>query len=354
MSSAPAIVAPETRDLTELSLQLEQYLSTRIPEAQGLHVFDLDYPRGAGMSHETILFDAEWQQGSARHRRGMVLRVKPMRHTMYQDDLFDVQYRIMQLMHENGQVRVPEPYWLENDSTLLGSPFFIMEKKVGRVAVSYPPYSREGWLFDSAPADRHRLWDDAVRQLAAIARVPTADAPFLTLPGGPDHFGQEVDRWARFIDWIDPAGALVLLRGTFDRLLAKAPANKADGIVWGDARIGNMLVGPDYRVAAVIDWEQPSLGGALHDLGWWLYHDYGQTEAQGIPRLEGMGNRAETIALWSEASGISADDIDWYEAFACLKMECLSVRMAAIRENPPSNVGGYTPGSRTGPMIDRL
>ena len=104
------------------------------------------------------------------------------------------------------------------------------------------------------------------------------------------------------------------------------------------------MVGEDFTVAAVMDWEQPSLGGALHDLGWWLYSDHVQTAGRGIPALAGMGSRAETIALWSEVSGKSAADIDWYETFAVFKMECLGVRMASLREIrrwPPTRVRSW-------------
>jgi len=46
--------------------------------------------------------------------------------------------------------------------------------------------------------------------------------------------------------------------------------------------------------------------------------------------LEGMGTREETIALWSEASGICADDIEWYEDFMALKIACLGISMARL------------------------
>jgi aminoglycoside phosphotransferase (APT) family kinase protein len=114
-----------------------------------------------------------------------------------------------------------------------------------------------------------------------------------------------------------------------------------------------MMIGADFQVAAVMDWEQPSLGGALHDLGWWLQSDHNQTTGQGIAPLEGMGSREETIALWSQVSGKSAADIEWYEAFACLKMEILAVRMMALRDMPAS-VKNAEAGRRTAALLDRL
>ena len=330
--ASPAIVAPQVRDLGTLATVLVGWLGQRLPQARDVRLADLRYPLGAGMSHETILFDASWTEDGKALHRGMVVRIKPSRHFVYQDDMFDQQYRLMQLMHDSNLVRVARPMWIEPDPALLGAPFFVMEKVEGRVAVSYPPYAQTGWLVDAAPADRRRMWLDAVTQLAAIQKMPTADCAFLNLPGAFDEdFDQETDRWRRYLDWIDPVGKFALLRDGFDRLLARAPNNRPPGIVWGDARLGNMMIADDFSVAAVMDWEQPSLGGALHDLGWWLYSDYVQTEGRGIPILDGMGTRDETISLWSEVSGKSAADIDWYEMFVVFKMECLGVRMQGLR-----------------------
>ncbi|EHJ62396.1 phosphotransferase family protein [Novosphingobium pentaromativorans] len=346
------VVAPEVRDLGALSKQLANWLSDRMPGASDIAISNLSYPLGAGMSHETILFDAQWQRHGRTEHRGMVVRIKPTGLPVYQDDLFDKQYDIMQLMHRSGAVPVAEPLWFEADPALLGAPFFMMAKVHGRVAVSYPPYCKQGWVVDSSPEDRRTMWEDAVRHLALIQTVPVSQAKFLDLPGTFDeNFDQEVDRWRRYLDWIDPDRALALLRGEFDRLLQNHPANRPEGIVWGDARLGNMMIGEDYKVVAVMDWEQPSVGGALHDLGWWLYSDHLQTEGRGLAPLDGMGTREETIALWGQTCGIPTDDIEWYEAFACFKMECLRYRMVSLDGRMPAT-GREEPGHRTARMLD--
>ena len=350
----PMIVAPEVRDLEHLSVQLVEWLAAQMPEATNIRVVNLRYPLGAGMSHETILFDASWNEAAGERSRGLVVRIKPTRHLVYQDDMFEQQYQLMHEMHERSQVRVASTLWLESDPELLGAPFFVMEQVAGRVAVSYPPYSQEGWLVDAAPADRRRMWTDAVSQLAAIQNVAVSNASFLNLPGDfAEGFDQEVDRWRRYLDWVDPDGTLTLLRDGFERLLALRPRNRPEGIVWGDARLGNMMIGDDFSVVAVMDWEQPSLGGALHDLGWWLCSDRAQTEWRGLPALEGMGTREETIALWSEVCGKSAADISWYEAFAMFKMECLGVRMTTIREMPAQTTA-VEPGSQVAYFLTQL
>ena len=195
------------------------------------------------------------------------------------------------------------------------------------------------------------MWEDTVTQLALIQRVTVPD--FLAMPGHPTGFEQESDRWKRYTDWIDPRGELKLLRKGYDRLMAAAPANRPEGIVWGDARLGNMMVGSDYKVAAVMDWEQPSQGGALHDLGWWLLSERNYTVNQSIKPLDGMGTREETIALWETVSGKSAANIDWYMTFAVYKQECLGTNMARTRDMSSKAVA-WEPGARIAAALDAV
>ena len=172
------IVAPETRDLAELASLMEQWLGRQMPAAEAIRLTNLDYPRGAGMSHETILFDMHWNESGQARQRGCVVRIKPGHHTVFPDDLFDQQVRLMQALHADGQVRVAQPLWYEQDPSVLGKPFFVMEKKLGRVPVSMPPYARSGWVAEATPAQRRTMWEAGVRQLALIQRVPLAGTGF--------------------------------------------------------------------------------------------------------------------------------------------------------------------------------
>ncbi|MET0360831.1 MAG: phosphotransferase family protein [Sphingobium sp.] len=323
-------VSPHVRDLDELKGAMTDWLGARMPEVTDIRLDNFTYPRGAGMSHETILFDAHWTEGGTAREQGLVVRIKPTGHLVYQDDMFEQQYRIMSALYEDGRVRVAKTLWLEHDPSLLGAPFFVMEKRAGNVAVSIPPYSREGWLFDSSPEMRHTVWRNAVTQLGLIQTVPLDKVAFLDPPGGPNGFDFEWDRWNRFLGWISQTERFEFLERALAALEKTMPPERPAGIVWGDSRLGNMMIAKDGSVAAVMDWEQISLGGPLHDLGWWLQIDEGQTKAQGIPRLEGMGTREETIALWTEVSGKSAADIDWFQAFAAFKLCCLTVQTCRL------------------------
>jgi len=337
------IVAPQTRDLVELGAQLSRWLAARMPGAQDLRIENLAYPFGAGQSHETILFDAVWRQDGRDHARGCVVRIKPTRHTVYPDDLFDQQYQLMQVLHEEGRVRVARPLFFEADPEVLGAPFFLMEKVKGRVAVSVPPYAQSGWVAEATPAERARLWENGVRQLAAIQSTPLDKVQFLAgAAPARDGLAQEWDKYVRFVDWVQQDRPWPVLERALEQLQSRWPANQPAGVVWGDARLGNMMFDENFQVVAVMDWEQPSLGGALHDLAWWLYLSgmmHGALPGA-KPTLEGMGTREETIALWREVTGISTADIEWYEDFTILKICCLSIRTAGLKGHPLPDEAG--------------
>lgn len=329
------IVAPHTRDLDELSRHLTGWMEARIPAAaRGLRLDNFDYPRGAGQSHETILFDARWQEGDAERTQGCVVRIKPVDFTVYPDNLFTEQYRVMAALHENSSVRIAKPLWIEEDPSIIGASFFVMEKKSGRVPVSIPPYAKSGWLAEATPEQRRHLWDGAVRQLAAIQLVPLDSVRFLEgSPGAREGLAQEWDKFVRFVDWVRDDPRAPILAQALKRLEKEWPSNQPEGLVWGDSRIGNMMFDENFDVVAVMDWEQPSLGGALHDLAWFVTLAetmHGRSSQMGA-YLEGMGTREETIALWQEVCGKSPAELEWYEEFTHLKMSCTGVRLDMLR-----------------------
>ncbi|RZI76916.1 MAG: phosphotransferase family protein [Pseudomonas sp.] len=331
------IVAPAQRELEQLARTLEIWLACKLPEARDIRVTGLDYPRGAGQSHETILFDAAWREGGASLSQGMVVRIKPSSFVLYADDLFLEQYEIMCAIHASGAVPIARPLWLEVDASILGAPFFVMEKVTGRVPVSIPPYAEAGWVAEASASERRTMWESGVRNLAAIQNVPRDDLSFLLgRDGARQGLEQEFDRYVRLFEIIERERPWAVLANAIARLRSLWPDNQPAGLVWGDARIGNMMFGEDFRVIAVLDWEQPSLGGALHDLAWWIVNGetmHGATDRR--PHLAGMGRREDTIALWQDVTGLSADGIEWYEDFTRFKMSCLSVRMASLRGSAP-------------------
>jgi aminoglycoside phosphotransferase (APT) family kinase protein len=333
------IVAPSTRDLDDLSKDLVNWMQSRMPDASDITVDNLEYPRGAGQSHETILFDAHWNENGGRIDQGFVVRFKPTSFIMFPDDLWDEQIAIMQLFGEDGRIPVAKVWWKEDDESILGGKFYVMEKKKGRVPVSVPPYSMSGWFFEATPEQRNRAWRQGVEAMARLHTMPVEKLGFLKgpSPGAEQGLPQEWDKWCRYVDWVNADGEVPVLKPALAKLESYKPDHTAPGLVWGDCRIGNMMFGENYDLIAVMDWEQVTLGGSLNDLGWWLTLGEMMHGASGFrgSHLEGMGTRQETIDLWESITGQSSEGIEWYEDFMVLKTTVMSIRMSRMRGQEP-------------------
>ncbi|UGQ11735.1 phosphotransferase family protein [Yinghuangia sp. ASG 101] len=317
-----AMVFAKGRDLDAAAALLRPWLAARLGVAD-VELGNLAYPLGAGVSNETILFDAV--HGDRVDE--FVLRIAPRReHQMFLDPRFRDQYDMLLTLRALGTVRVPEALWYEEDPGLLGQPFYLMRRMRGRVPVSMPVYNKVGWLTEATPAQRRTAWESAMEQFAAIHSVPVERFAFVHRPEqGAAGNEQQLAYWAEFASWALEDETPELVHTLFAWLKANRPATEAPGLSWGDARIGNMMFGDDYRVVGVMDWEQASLAGPMADLAWWLLFDDIYSVAQGIPRLDGLGTRAETLDLWRELTGRQVEDLDWHEAFAGLKAGLLSL-----------------------------
>jgi aminoglycoside phosphotransferase (APT) family kinase protein len=330
-------------DPTMLRPALREWLAGRLGAAS-LELAEFRYPVGAGTSSETILTSAEWSAGGVTHQRDVVFRMQPGGFQLFREPDFRMQSRVFEALHRGGHARVPEPLYYEHDRSVIGLEFYVMEQLKGRVPVTSPPYNAKGWLFDATPVQRRALWESALRELCRIATVPATDVAFLAQPElGPTGLEQQLEYWRQSIDWSTGGETPDVYWALYDWLLAHLPAGR-DGMAWGDARIGNMMFGEDFRLTGVMDWEQANLGGPHQDLGWWLYFDHFHTVGRGLTRLDGMGTREETIALWEELVGRPAGDLTWYEVFAGFKVALLVVRTYVLLGNPDARSGRLNPG----------
>src|SRR5205814_5877219 len=72
----------------------------------------------------------------------------------------------------------------------------------------------------------------------------------------------------------------------------RVPSDDRIGITWGDARVGNAILGPDFQPIALLDWEGAAVLPTEADLGWWSLFDMvergqsGDAVLAGVPSLQ--------------------------------------------------------------------
>ena len=328
MTEAPqSEVKRSSRDPATLAGALERWLpgSPKIGGFEGTSA--------TGMSSETILFDATWDDG--RHER-LVARLAPDAHDCPVFPAYDMerQARAIALSGELTDVPVPRILGASNDPTIVGAPFFVMERIDGIVPPDVMPYTfGDNWLYD-APAERqHELVDSTVDVLASLHGIEDAEVRFGFL-ACPEPGATALDRhiahtraWYDFACNDTPSSPLV--ERMFDWIDAHRPSDAGTTVLsWGDSRIGNVLY-RDFRPVAVLDWEMAGLGPRELDLAWLVFahrvfeHLAGRFGAPGMPHFM---RPDDVCASYERKTGHTPRDLDFYTAYCAVQWGIVFLR----------------------------
>ncbi len=337
----------QKRDPDAAKRALAGWLASKMPDASGIEIHVAGASEVSGFSSDTIIFDATWTAAGAPRRQGFVVRAAPMGEAVFETYEIGVQYRIIEAVGRVSDVRVPNTFWLEEDTSVLGAPFFAMERLSGRVPADNPPYTLGGWVTDATADERRTMWLDGIDTLAKIAAIDWRAADLDELDRRQyGALGQEqLMGWQRrYYEWA--ARKRVACVEHAWRWLDDNQPNDDHllGFCWGDARLGNLMFGDDFRVQAVFDWEMARIGNPEFDLAWYLWFDKHFTEAIGIPRLTGFTSDVEAIARWEELVGRKAEHLEWYTVFTMVWFAAIMMRVVQ------SNVAHGANPDELGPM----
>lgn len=311
-------------DVGRLGADLEAWLGG-LPDYRGraprLEV--LRYVGGSGSANITLTGRLLTTEGGGRD---IVVRLPDAELTPYLDRRLERQARVIRWVADHGDVPVPHIIGADDSGAIVGRPFMMMDRIDGQAAVDFPGYNIDSFLVPMTPQQRRVLWTDAIDTLCALHRAPSPDPAWLDLPGrAGSALPDLVQHWRNSLDWAADALDHGYFSGVMDWLERTRPADAPVGLSWGDARIGNMLF-RDRRCVAVLDWEMASCGGPLIDLAWWLLFDRIQDEDSSVARLDGLGDRAETVARWEAGTGHSARHLHWHEVLAHLQLAITRAR----------------------------
>jgi aminoglycoside phosphotransferase (APT) family kinase protein len=274
-------------------VQLGSHLERSIPGFAGLREAR-KFP--GGQSNPTYLLLAD----SGRY----VLRRKPPGTLLPSAHAVDREFRVINALGTTA-VPVPAALHLCTDDAVIGSMFYVMEFKEGRVLwdPTLPELDR---------AARGRIYDEMNRVLVALHRVDPA-AVGLTDFGQPgNYYARQLNRWSKQYRAAE-THRIEAMETLMSWLAERLPAE--DGrvsLVHGDYRLDNIMFHPvEESVIAILDWELSTLGHPYADLAYQCMQwrlPQGSAALRGLAGIDraalGIPDEQRYVARYCERMGI--------------------------------------------------
>ncbi len=270
-----------------------------------------------------------------------VLRRPPLGHVLASAHDMGREHRIISALAPTS-VPVAPAIGLCTDDSVNGAPFYLMHFVEGSIVFNHA----DGLAVepDLRPIMTHSLIDT----LADLHAVEPDEVGLGDLGRREDYCARQLRRWKRQVD--DGSDRTVpLVDELHDRMTTGMPPQQGAGIVHGDYRLDNCMMGHDGSVAAVLDWELCTLGDVLADLGgmvmWWGDDPRAVGRLADVPtRVEGFGSSADMVDQYARRSDRDISDLPWYVAFQHWRLACITegvrVRYAAGAMGDQNETGG--------------
>jgi len=217
--------------------------------------------------------------------------------------------------------RVPRVLAVGADESIIGAPFYVMERCEGHVITKSVPEELD------TPEEKRRMSEELIDSLVEVHSVDWEAAGLEGFGKPTGYLERQLRRFTglwehnrtRDIPQVETVG---------NWLAENVPESGPATIVHGDYRLGNTMLATSApaSLVAIFDWEMATIGDPLADLGYlctlWVSRDdpsLGMFELSGVTRQDGFYTRAELVTRYEERSGRSMTDIRWYQTLALWK-----------------------------------
>jgi aminoglycoside phosphotransferase (APT) family kinase protein len=300
------------RNGEELPIErLEAYLRKSLPDVSGPLVVE---QFRQGHSNLTYLL----RLGSTE----LVLRRPPFGNRVKTAHDMSREYRVL-----SGLCAVyapaPRPYLLCEDESILGCPFYVMERRHGIVLRRSLPSD-----LSIDPPTARQLGLALTDNLALLHSLDYKAAGLGDLGKPEGYVGRQVSGWSkRYLD--AKTHDLPVLDQVAQWLNTHLPGDAGAALIHNDYKFDNLLLDPSdlTRIVAVLDWEMATVGDPLMDLGTTLAYWIEPTDpaalrqlATGPTYVPGSLTRQELIARYQEKTGRQPANVLFYYCYGLFKI----------------------------------
>jgi len=236
-----------------------------------------------------------------------------------------------------------------DDETIIGSDFYLMERRYGLIVRGKFPgtYSSDLDPETSQPA-RLAIAHSFIANLVDLHTLDYAAAGLETLGHSEGYNRRQVEGWTKryFAAKTDEHAEL---ESAIRWLNENIPAEFGTSLIHNDYKFDNVMLDPNdlTKITAVLDWEMVTVGDPLMDLGttlgYWVSADAGEDmlNMPFNPRvlMENISRR-QLVEMYAEALGRELPNMLFYYVFGTFKIAVIAQQIYA------RFVKGYTSDAR--------
>ncbi|TGL23972.1 phosphotransferase family protein [Leptospira yanagawae] len=212
------------------------------------------------------------------------------------------EYKVAELVFKAG-VKTPTPVYLEEESSVIGSPFFLMEKIAGKATGRYITKDKELDLYRKT-----KMVSDLASNLAKLHTVTPESVNDedlklkLKLVTVQNYITLAISDLRKSLDELPEAHPAIELCLNWMEL--HAPNIDKIVLVHGDYRTGNFMMNPD-GLQGILDFEFAHWGDRHEDIAWLCMRDwrFGRLNKE----VGGFGDRIDFYKEYEATSGIKVD-----------------------------------------------
>jgi aminoglycoside phosphotransferase (APT) family kinase protein len=251
-------------------------------------------------------------------RRPPLGPVAPTSHDMGRE------YRVLSVLYK-GYPPAPRAYVYCEDPSIIGAPFFVMERRRGIVVRRHVPPQFGG---GTDPAINRRISEVLIDTLADLHDVDPRAVGLADL-GKPAGFMQrQIDGWTARYERAKTKDVPIV--GEMAQWLRNhLPPSPTPALLHNDWRLDNMMLDAQNpgRCEAVFDWDMCTIGDPFADLGTllsaWIEASEGSPGSGqvGMPStVPGFLTRREAAERYGKRRGIDISNVPYYYVFGIFKI----------------------------------